>query len=189
MTANDILFERDYLTIFLKPEKSQIKLKWKKFATSEQFRDGLNTALEAVREHGIKNWLANLKNMEVILPADEEWATNEWFPKIATAGLEKMAIVTSLDYFNNVSVKRIVASRVNSHCSKPDCGAPTSGPQVDPSKALNIGVAAHIAAASPGGARYDASMTPSERKSTKNAIWLCQTHAKLIDNESKGFMT
>jgi hypothetical protein len=110
MTANDILFERDYLTIFLKPEKSQIKLKWKKFATSEQFRDGLNTALEAVREHGIKNWLANLKNMEVILPADEEWATNEWFPKIATAGLEKMAIVTSLDYFNNVSVKRIVAS-------------------------------------------------------------------------------
>ena len=65
-------------------------------------------ALEKVNEHEITGWLANLKHMESILPADEEWAVKNWFPKIARTGLKKMGIVTSLDFFNNVAVKRIM---------------------------------------------------------------------------------
>lgn len=61
--------------------------------------------------------------------------------------------------------------------------APTSGPQEDPAKALNIGVAAHITAASPGGARYDDCLTPEQRKDARNGIWLCQNCAKLVDND------
>jgi len=47
-------------------------------------------------------------------------------------------------------VKRIVASRVGYRCSNPDCRAPTSGPQIDIKKSLNVGVAAHITGASSG---------------------------------------
>jgi len=84
-------------------------------------------------------------------------------------------------------VKRIIAARVAYLCSKPVCRAPTTGPQLDATKALNIGVAAHITAASPGGPRYNASLTPQERAGHQNAIWLCQTCAKLIDNDEKRF--
>jgi hypothetical protein len=65
--------------------------------------------------------------------------------------------------------------------------APTSGPQEDPAKALNIGVAAHITAASPGGARYDDSLTPEQRKDAQNGIWLCQNCANLVDNDETQF--
>jgi hypothetical protein len=51
----------------------------------------------------------------------------------------------------------------------------------------NTGVAAHICAASPGGARYDPEMTPEERSDIKNAIWLCQSDAKLIDDDELSF--
>ena len=44
-------------------------------------------------------------------------------------------------------------------------------------------VAAHICAAAQGGPRYDASMTPEERKSFENGIWLCQSCSKLIDTD------
>jgi hypothetical protein len=44
-------------------------------------------------------------------------------------------------------------------------------------------VAAHITAASPGGPRYDPSLTPEERKSAGNGIWLCQACAKMVDND------
>jgi hypothetical protein len=84
-------------------------------------------------------------------------------------------------------VKRTVAMRVANRCSKPDCHATTSGPQLDPAKALNLGVGAHITAASPGGPRYDSSLTPKERSSTENAIWLCQNCAKLVDNDANRF--
>jgi hypothetical protein len=44
-------------------------------------------------------------------------------------------------------------------------------------------VAAHITAASPGGARYDEMLSPEERSGINNGVWLCQTHAKLIDDD------
>jgi hypothetical protein len=90
------------------------------------------------------------------------------------------------DDFTEV-VKKTIAARVNYRCSRPDCAAPTSGPHVDPTKSLNIGVAAHITAASPGGPRYNPILTSDERKSANNAIWLCQNCGKLIDNDESRF--
>ena len=83
-------------------------------------------------------------------------------------------------------VKRTVANRVN-RCSNPDCRRPTSGPQVDPTKYVNVGVAAHITAASRGGKRYDSSLSTEQRKHANNAIWLCQYCAKLVDNDQVRF--
>lgn len=80
-------------------------------------------------------------------------------------------------------VKRAIANRVAHHCSNPECQAETSGPQIDPTKALNVGVAAHITAASLGGPRYDPSLSSEERSHPDNGIWLCQTCAKLVDND------
>ena len=81
------------------------------------------------------------------------------------------------------SVKNILAKRVGQKCSNPTCRAQTSGPQEDPDGIINIGVAAHITAASPGGPRYDSARTPEFRRSAPNGIWLCQSCAKLIDND------
>ena len=85
------------------------------------------------------------------------------------------------------STRRALAARVNHCCSNPDCGAQTSGPQVEPGKALNVGVAAHIAGAAPGGPRYDSTMTAQQRADIANGVWLCQNCAKLIDNDPVRF--
>lgn len=52
---------------------------------------------------------------------------------------------------------------------------------------MNMGVAAHITAASAGFARYDARLTPDERKAPDNGIWLCSDHAHQIDHDEKAF--
>jgi len=83
------------------------------------------------------------------------------------------------------AIKEALAKRVGFLCSR--CGRSTSGPQEDSSKALNIGVAAHITAASPGGPRYVASLTPEQRADPSNGIWLCQFCGKLVDNDEKRF--
>lgn len=87
----------------------------------------------------------------------------------------------------NQGVKETLARRVGVKCSNPNCRKPTSGPQEDPTKSTNVGVAAHITAAAEGGPRYDSTITSKERKSIENAIWLCQVCAKLIDNDDKRF--
>jgi hypothetical protein len=83
--------------------------------------------------------------------------------------------------------KRILALRVSHLCSNPKCRKPTAGPQQDSTKAMNIGVAAHITAASPDGPRYDNSLTPEQRRHPDNGIWACQSCGKLIDNDKQRY--
>lgn len=84
-------------------------------------------------------------------------------------------------------VKVLLAQRVGYLCSNPECQAPTIGPKMGEAGAQNVGVAAHIKAASPGFARYDDKQTPEARSSFENGIWLCQTHSKLIDHDANTF--
>lgn len=83
----------------------------------------------------------------------------------------------------SAEVKRILAGRVGLLCSNPECRALTGGPQSDPAKVVNIGVAAHITAAAQGGPRFDENLSADERSSPTNGIWLCQNCAKRIDSD------
>ncbi len=84
-------------------------------------------------------------------------------------------------------VKDILAKRVGFHCSNPGCQRSTSGPSARQDESVNIGVAAHITAASPGGPRYDPSLSTEERKSPGNGVWLCQTCGKLVDSDPETY--
>lgn len=73
--------------------------------------------------------------------------------------------------------------RVSNRCSNPNCRVPTTAPSGDADKVNNIGIAAHICAASPGGPRYSSKMTAEERRSIDNAIWLCANCSIDIDRD------
>ncbi len=90
------------------------------------------------------------------------------------------------DNFTRTTTEAL-AKRVGMRCSNPDCRKLTAGPHSDPSKAVNVGVAAHITAASEGGPRFDPGLTPEERRSPENGLWLCQTCAKLVDNDPANY--
>jgi hypothetical protein len=82
------------------------------------------------------------------------------------------------------SIIDTLKARVAHRCSNPDCRVPTSAPS-SKDKVNNIGIAAHICAASPGGPRYDSSMTPEKRKSLSNGIWLCSNCSIDIDRDER----
>lgn len=82
-----------------------------------------------------------------------------------------------------LATKEQLAKRVGYRCSNPECRSLTVGPRSDVERAVNIGVAAHITAASPGGPRYDPAASPTDRSSRGNGILLCANCAKLIDDD------
>jgi len=92
----------------------------------------------------------------------------------------------SRDDFKLPIVRRL-ASRAGHRCSNPDCRRDTSGPASAAGDAINIGVAAHITAASPGGPRFDPNLSSAQRAAIDNGIWLCQSCAKLIDSDDSRF--
>lgn len=79
--------------------------------------------------------------------------------------------------------KRLLAARVGWRCSNPDCRAATTGPTSNPRRASNVGVAAHITAASPPGPRFDPTLSRPRRLEVANGVWLCQTCGKMVDDD------
>ncbi len=83
--------------------------------------------------------------------------------------------------------RRILAARVGHTCSFLDCGRLTIGPKKEAGEFQILGNACHITAASENGPRYDDSLTPGQRSHYDNGIWMCPTHARLIDNDDSNF--
>ena len=82
-----------------------------------------------------------------------------------------------------LKIKDALAKRVAFLCSNPSCNAVTTGPHSEASRSVNIGVAAHITAASGGGPRYDEALSNDQRAGVDNGLWLCQRCAKLVDSD------
>jgi hypothetical protein len=83
------------------------------------------------------------------------------------------------------AVREQLARRAAYTCSNPSCRRHTLLPtSTDTSSSNYVGVAAHISAASPGGPRYEPSLTQAQRESIENAIHLCAYCATLIDKNN-----
>lgn len=84
-------------------------------------------------------------------------------------------------------VKRMLAERVAYRCSSPSCRVQTIGPSAEAGRSAHHGEAAHISGASTAGPRGDAAMTPEQRSSIENGIWLCRSCARIIDADRLRF--
>lgn len=94
--------------------------------------------------------------------------------------------LSNRDNFSSDVIK-VLSARAGHRCSNPDCRRQTTGPKMDESGVINLGEAAHITAAAPNGPRYDPNLSSDERKSIKNAIWLCSVCNKLIDSDTQRY--
>lgn len=88
------------------------------------------------------------------------------------------------DDFNPKTIAAL-AKRASYICSNPECRSLTLYPsEKNSEESIYIGKAAHITAASEGGPRYDPSLTPEQRSSIGNGIFLCSNCAEMIDKNN-----
>lgn len=79
--------------------------------------------------------------------------------------------------------KQLIGYRAGWLCSNPNCNRPVVGANTNKDIYTNVGIVAHITAASKNGPRYNSEMTPTERKSANNGILLCPLCATIIDKD------
>ena len=87
---------------------------------------------------------------------------------------------TNRDEFTE-KTKLQIAKRAGWLCSDPSCRDYTIGSNSDGTGEINLGTAAHICAAAPGGPRYDPNQSRVQRRSPDNGIWMCTRHGVAVD--------
>ena len=91
------------------------------------------------------------------------------------------------DNFSSETLRKL-AGRAGYMCSVQGCQRLTVGPSDDRMSGLtNVGVGAHITAASTKGPRFDKDLTPEQRADVSNGIWTCQIHGKDIDDNTSRY--
>jgi hypothetical protein len=110
-----------------------------------------------------------------LLKCDEDSGTTKYLVIL------KMKKESERDDFDRKTIE-ILAKRASYICSNPNCRSLTLCPsEKDPEKYIFIGKGAHITSASTNGPRYNSSLTPEQRSSIENGIFLCSNCADMID--------
>lgn len=90
------------------------------------------------------------------------------------------------DNFTSLT-RETLGQSVGFNCVRPGCAKPTTALSPTTGTIVSIGIAAHDSAASPGGPRYNESLTPEQRRAMDNGAWLCSSCARLVDIDPERF--
>lgn len=75
------------------PELDAILFRWRKFASGQEYREGMNELLEYVRSKNVSKLIADTSGIKAHQEEDQEWVEETWVPKATDAGLQYCAAV------------------------------------------------------------------------------------------------
>lgn len=98
--------------IWYDAEAGIVRMLWKGYANSAQFREGTRRMLEVLRETQASVVLGDIRDMVLISQEDQDWLTGNFLPVAIDAGFRAIALLRPQHYFNKVAVETI-AYKVN----------------------------------------------------------------------------
>jgi hypothetical protein len=117
MNATHTSIENSFARIAYDPRAQCIIFTYKRFGTSEEFRNSWLAAAELATQHNVHKWLSNSVRMEVLRPDDQDWFIQVMAPLLKTDSQKTayMAIVVTESAFARLSVLNIAKAVKQNH--------------------------------------------------------------------------
>lgn len=100
-----ILFQQPYLTVEYDAANKLLIQNWKGFASSAQFREGIEKSIEIFKQKKPIRLLSNTKEGALVKKEDTDWAASYAIGQMIQHGLKSMAFVVPANVFAQMSVK------------------------------------------------------------------------------------
>jgi hypothetical protein len=104
-----VLRKDEHITMRVVTADSMMVQRWTGYVPSAVYRGIMDESIVHATHFGSGRWFADLRDMGAILQNDEQWTKEDWFPRLATTQVSRMAFVMSSDFFNQMSVDRIMS--------------------------------------------------------------------------------
>ncbi|MBC5994049.1 STAS/SEC14 domain-containing protein [Pontibacter cellulosilyticus] len=103
----ELYYESHGFRLSYDAEKRLGKAEWRGFLSSAEFRENSMLCMELAYKYSTIRWLADQKTMRAIRQDDLRWASIEIMPKILASPIRRMAIIVSVDIFNNMAMEQL----------------------------------------------------------------------------------
>lgn len=108
-STNDIILRKDeHITMRIVPAERLMVEIWTGYVPSDTYREIMDESIRHAITHDVHRWFNDLRDMGAILQPDEQWTKESWFPRLARTKVSRMAFLMSSDFFNQMSVDRIM---------------------------------------------------------------------------------
>ncbi|MBO8131378.1 MAG: hypothetical protein H0Z29_07665 [Candidatus Marinimicrobia bacterium] len=103
-----VVFDNEYATVWVYPEKGIIHHKFKKFIWGEGFRQTMMNAADAFEKYGCTKWLSDDRENSALRPEDIEWGQKVWEPRVLKAGWKHWAVILPEKVVGQMNMKKII---------------------------------------------------------------------------------
>jgi hypothetical protein len=108
-------FKNNYCHIYFYETISVVHVEWnEKMAKSEGFMEACEFALNLMTEKKIYKMIADNRKVSVVTRDNQNWLTENWFPRAISNGFRYSAVVVPDDEFVKYTVKKMESKIDNS---------------------------------------------------------------------------
>jgi hypothetical protein len=100
-------FSEKFAEITYNPFWRAIVIKWKDFATLEEYKNVLNAAIETAICFDAKCWVSDMSTGKAVPNIVSEWIKKEFVPRMVKIGIKKIAIL-----LENNALRRLFAENI-----------------------------------------------------------------------------
>ncbi|MGB3851286.1 MAG: STAS/SEC14 domain-containing protein [Tunicatimonas sp.] len=101
--------DNSYVNIQYNQRTESVEIVWKTAPTSEEFKIGMNQAIDSLEKHQTGSLLSNTTDLGALSEADQQWSYTDWLERALAVGYQRFAVVVSPDIFAQMSVEDTLA--------------------------------------------------------------------------------
>jgi hypothetical protein len=89
-------------------DKETMLLTWNGFQSHAALTEAMNTAYDLIMAKGLKFWISDHRNLEVLSPENQKWINEHFIPKLlSSTTIKKVAIIIGDKMFTNASMEAV----------------------------------------------------------------------------------
>lgn len=104
------ILDTEAVGLWYHPKGKIVHHEFRRFVYGQELRNALLKGAELFTHYGACKWLSDDRRNGPVRPADEQWALNEWFPKVKAAGWKYWAVVMPDKVMGQMNMKRWIAT-------------------------------------------------------------------------------
>ncbi len=101
------IFNSPYVEIELNTDLGIIRANWKGFLKIHDLLEGMEHLLEGVNNHGVQRHISDQTELRVLSKEIKDYLVNDGLDRMEAAGLKKVGVIQSSDFFAQSAVDRV----------------------------------------------------------------------------------